>query len=163
MTPTPQPPPSPEPAVVVPPAAAWPEPPPVFDAGAALNSSAAGAVTSGDTTRPRVSVRSLTNHRLAVVLRRGLAFSVGCSEACRIQARAVVDARTARRLGVGGIVARTSTVLARPDRARVIMRLSRRARTKLKPMQSVRLRVTITVTDRANNTTLVARTVRTKR
>lgn len=165
VTPTPAPAPSPEPvAVAPPPPAAWPEPPPPpFDPGAALNSTVAGAVTSGDMTRPRVTVRSLANHRLAVVLRRGLAFSVGCSEACRIQARAVTDATTARRRGLSGAVAGRSTVLARADRARIVMRLSRRARAKLRALRMVRLKVTLTVTDRAKNTTVVVRNVTMRR
>ena len=164
VTPTPEPPASPEPvAAAPPPAAAWPQAPPAFDAGTALDSSVAGAVTSADMTRPRVTVRSMANHRLGVVLRRGLAFSVGCSEACRIQARAVTDATTARRRGLSGALARRSAVLARADRARVVMRLSRRARATLRTLRVVRLKVTLTVTDRAKNTTVVVRNVTLRR
>lgn len=165
VTPTPEPPPSPEPvAVAPPPAAAWPQPAPApFDAGTALNSSVARAVMSGDMTRPRVTVRSMVNHRLGVVLRRGLAFSVSCSEACRIQARAVPDAAQARRRGLSGAVARGSAVLARAGRARVVMRLSSRARAKLRALRVARLKVTLTVTDRAKNTTVVVRKVTLRR
>ena len=165
VTPAPEPSPGPQPAAVVtPPPSAWTEPPPpAFDPGTALNSTVGGAVTSADTRRPRVTARSMANRRLAVVVRRGLAFTVGCSEACRIQARAVTDARTARRLGLRGAVARRSAAFARADRARIVMRLSPRARAKLRGLRVVRLKVTLTVTDRADNTTVVVRRVKLRR
>lgn len=157
--------PGPEPAAVAtPPPSVWMEPPPpAFDPGTALNSTVAGAVTPADTRRPRVTARSLSNRRLAVVLRRGLAFTVGCSEACRIQARAVADFRTARRLGLRGAVARRTAVFARADRGRIVMRLSRRARAKLRTLRVVSLNVTLTVTDGAGNSTVVVRRVKLRR
>lgn len=156
VTPSPTPPATPV-APVVEPAAPWPQPLPGFDAGAALDSSVTGAVVSGDTTSPRVTVNAMVNRRLAVVLRRGIAFTVGCSERCRVQARAVLDAKTARRLRLTGVVARGSPARVRSRRVLVTMRLSHAARSRLRSSHGVKFKVTIIAADAAGNRTVVTR------
>jgi subtilisin family serine protease len=59
-----------------------------------------------DRLAPGVSVR-IERRRLGTVLRRGLRVALRCSEACRATAAVRIDARTARRLGLGP---RTATV-----------------------------------------------------
>lgn len=154
------------------PAASAPEAAPVFAApdaelpagpAATLSFPPPRLTVSGDTQPPRVSARAVAGQRLATVLRRGLVLSVGCSEACRIEARVTVGAKVAQRMRLGGIIARGSTSLVSARRTRMAVRLSSRATTKLKLSRAVTLNVALTVTDRAGNTVIVPKTVKLKR
>jgi hypothetical protein len=118
---------------------------------------------SGDTQPPRVTARPVAGQRLAAVLRRGLALTVGCSEACRIEARVTAGAGTARRMRLRGILARRSTSLTGARRTRMVLRLSFRATTKLRRSRAVTLNVALTVTDPSGNAERVSETVKLKR
>lgn len=116
-----------------------------------------------DVAPPGVSARPLARQRLATVLRRGLAFRMSCSEACRVEGRAALDSRTAARLHLRGVVARRSASLPGPGSTKLVMSLSARARKALRRAHTVRVRVALTVTDLAGNRTVVRRTVRLRR
>lgn len=123
----------------------------------------AHATTSGDTRAPRVTLRPPANPRLAAVLGRGLRLRVGCSEGCRIDARAKLGHRTAQRLSLHGVLARRSTLLARAGHTRLVMRLTPEARAKLGDLRALTLDIVLTVTDRAGNATTVRKALNLKR
>ncbi|HEV2752576.1 MAG TPA: hypothetical protein VGV36_01935, partial [Solirubrobacteraceae bacterium] len=134
-----------------------PPPPP------APSSSEAPAAAPGDMAAPRVRALPLAGQRLATVLRRGLAFRVGCSEACRVEGRVALGAKTAARLHLGRVVARRSVSFSGPGSRKLVMSLSARARKALRRARTVRGRVAFTVTDLAENATVVRKTVRLRR
>jgi len=144
----PQPPPGPQ-AAPLGPAPAPAAPPPATTAGI-------------DRAGPTLTVRP-ARRSLALVLRRGLPVTLGCSERCALRAELVAGARDARRLrlttrsrSVG--VARATRSLARAGRATVTLRLSARARSRLRRTRSVRLTLRVRATDAAGNPS--TRTVR---
>ena len=140
-----------------------PEPPPPPPPPPPPSPPQAPAATPQDMAPPGVSARPLARQRLATVLRRGLAFRTSCSEACRVDGRAALDASTAERLRLRGVVARRSASLPGPGSTRLVMSLSARARKALRRAHTVRVRVTLTVADLAGNWTVVRRTVRLRR
>lgn len=140
-----------------------PAPPPAPPPAAPPSSSEAPAAAPGDMAPPRVSARPLARQRLATVLRRGLAFRVGCSEACRVEGRVALGAKTAKRLHLGRVVARRSASLSGPGSTKLVMSLSARARKALRRAPTVRVKVAFTVTDLAGNRTVVRKTVRLRR
>ena len=114
----------------------------------------------------RRSVLGLTTRtqRLRSVLREGLAATVTCDGSCAVQARLVLPARLAKRYGLGNgrqdFVVATGTaspISGRP--ARVLVRLSAKARRALAHARSLRLRIEVSSPD----ATTVVRTVTCRR
>jgi subtilisin family serine protease len=106
-----------------------------------------------DRLAPGVSVR-IERRRLGSVLRRGLRVTLRCSEACRATAAARVDARTARRLGLGrraATIARAESRLTRAGRRALSIPLSARARRALRGASRVRVTVTAVAVDPSGN------------
>ena len=120
-------------------------------------------VASTDGAPPSATVRLMGGSRLATVLRRGLAFSIAASEACRIDGRASLSVPVAKSLGLPAIVARRSTSLAGHGSSALVLHLSQRARERLRRQRTASLRVALTLTDRAGNRSFLLRTVRLRR
>ncbi len=142
QSPTPSPQPTPAPGLPAPPT------PPASPAAPAL-------------TPPVLSLRaSLRNRQSLRVLRRGLRIRLGCSVACRLDVRAVVDRRTARRLrlgsgrrsvGVGGAGGRLDRAATRA----LTVRFGARYRRRLSAARSVR----VTLVARARDSRGTVRTL----
>ncbi|MGI8873748.1 MAG: S8 family peptidase [Egibacteraceae bacterium] len=122
---------------------------------------------AADRSAPRISLSLVRGRGLGALLSRGLVLRSRCSERCKLALRVRVDPRTAirsrlsrtRRTKVVGRAARGS---ARRSH-RVVIRLSRRARVRLRRLRVVRLTVTATATDAAGNARRVRRDLRVRR
>jgi hypothetical protein len=107
-----------------------------------------------DRTPPSITLFVRSRLSLAKALRRGIAATIGCSEACSYRPTLLLDARTAKRLH---ITRRLRTVqrptnLTAAGRRTIRIKLARRARTTLRNVASFKLLVRATATDRAGNT-----------
>ena len=116
-----------------------------------------------DYTAPSVSLTVRRRQRLRSVLLRGLRVRAACSERCRLSARVLVDARTARRLALtraaGTVsVGRASRSLTTAG-ASLRVRLSARVRRKLRRVRGLRLTVSVVARDAAANARRVDRRV----
>ena len=124
-----------------------------------------GAAPTKDTRKPTVSLTVARRHA-GVAVGTPFVVPVGCSEACSLQARLVIDARTAKRLRVGArpaVLAKASWALSGSGRTYVILDWQRRARTALKRSRSLSARVWVVADDLAGNTTTVSRKVTLRR
>jgi hypothetical protein len=107
----------------------------------------------------RVSVRG---GKLAPVLGRGLRATLRSDRAARLNGVATVDARTARRLGLGRRTAKVASgraTLRAGRRTRATLRFTRRARSALQRAERVRVSVRLTASTPAGRTTHVTRRV----
>ena len=111
---------------------------------------------------PTISLFVRSRLSLAKALRRGVAATVGCSEACSYRTSLLLDARTAKRLHISRRVTsgQRTTNLTGVGRRTIRIKLARRARTALRTVASVKLIVRATATDLAGNTS-ASRTRRT--
>ena len=86
---------------------------------------------------------SISRQRLGTAIRKGVRISVVCSRACAISVRALLDGRTARRLGLSRgkavVVGAGSGRLGAAGTRTVVVRLSRKARSRLSRLRSVKL------------------------
>lgn len=120
-----------------------------------------------DTRPPTLSLK-VARKSLPTVLRRGLTFSITCSEACTFRATGTIDARTARRLGLSRtskpFTAGRSQGTGRAGRsATVRLRLSRKTVRALRNQREIVLSVTATARDAAGNEATTHRKVRLRR
>jgi hypothetical protein len=109
--------------------------------------------------RLRASVRG---GELGPVLARGLRATVRSDRAARLKGVATVNARTARRLGLGRRTAKVASGRATPRpgrRTRATLRFTRRARSALQRAERVRVSVRLTASTPAGRTTNVTRRV----
>ena len=118
----------------------------------------AGALV--DVTTPRLSVSVARGQTLRRVISGGVRSLVRCSEACRISTRALVDARTARRLGLKPLVGRGAGGLSSAGGRKVAVRLTRTARRRLARARRVTLTLRTQGIDRAGNARTVTSRVR---
>ena len=111
---------------------------------------------------PTISLFVRSRLSLAKALRRGIAATVGCSEACRYRTSLLLDARTAKRLHISRRVTsrQRTTNLTGVGRRTIRIKLARRARTALRNVARVKLIVRATATDLTGNTS-ASRTRRT--
>jgi hypothetical protein len=104
---------------------------------------------------------SARSQRLRGVLRWGFKATTTCDATCNVQVRLVLTAKLAQRYGLGDgtkdvVVARRSASTTAGQPARVVLRLSARARKALRDANSLRLRLEASTLDAGS----VARTVR---
>ncbi len=120
-----------------------------------------------DTTPPALSLK-VRREGLAAVLRHGLRLTVGCSEACKVDTSATMDARTARRLHLSH--SRTPFVAGRSKgsvpaaRSRTLtVKIGQKAARALKKVRAITLTVTVTARDAAGNRASRKETLRLRR
>jgi hypothetical protein len=116
--------------------------------------------------QPTVTRRSMLglsarSQRLRGVLQRGFKATATCDATCNVQVRLVLTAKLAKRYGLGNgradvVVARSTASTTAGQPARVVLRLSARARKALRHTSSLRLRLEASTLDAGS----VARTVR---
>ena len=148
--------------------------------GGAGTGSGGTGTTPNDTTAPQAELRISASQRLARVRSRGLAATVGCSEACTATIELLVDKRTAGRLRIARnqradlpqvisaagrtvVIGRGTGRLDAPGTRGITARLTRRARARLGRVRSLALTVRLTVTDRAGNRRIVTRRLTVRR
>ena len=108
-----------------------------------------------DTEAPRVALRVARVSRLRTVLRRGIRIQVTCSEACSVNAKALLRNRQVR-------VTPTEHISVRGTRT-LLIRLSRGGKQRLRRARSQAISLAISATDRAGNTRSLRRVLRVKR
>ena len=116
-----------------------------------------------DATTPRLSVSVARGQTLRRVISGGVQSRVRCSEACRISTRALVDARTARRLKLTPIVGRGMTGLPSAGGKTVAVKLTSAAKRRLARARLVTLTLRTVGVNRAGNARTVTSRVRLKR
>jgi hypothetical protein len=112
----------------------------------------ASTPSGADRRPPLLSLRIRSRQRLRSVLRHGLRLRARCSEPCTLSLRLLLDARAARRvhLSRAAVVGRGTESVASSAK-RIVIRLSRRARRKLRSARRLRLVVSAVAIDRAGN------------
>jgi subtilisin len=120
-----------------------------------------------DRTAPTAAL-SVPRQRLRRVLARGLRVTLRCSEACTVNAEALLPARTAKRVklsrgGTARIARRAGLRLSARTRRTVTLRLTRSARRRLARVRRVVLTVSLSARDRAGNRRALRRRVRLRR
>jgi hypothetical protein len=115
---------------------------------------AAAGTVGDDDDAPTDSVAVSSTQRESRLLAQGLLVSVSSDEAAFV--RATVDA-AGRRAGTG-----TATIADRAGRATVTLRLSAAARAAIRRTGTLRMALSITVTDTAGNATTQRRSIRTR-
>jgi len=115
---------------------------------------APGAGPVADRTPPSITLFVRSRLSSARALRRGIAATIGCSEACSYRTVLLLDARTAKRLHITRRVSsgQRTTKLPAAGRRTIRIKLARRARTALRNLSSVKLVVRAAATDSARNT-----------
>ena len=106
-------------------------------------------LTPADTSPPSCVVSSVSRN-LADAVKRGLRFSLRCTEASTIGIELVVDAKTARKHRVAKRIGSRSTNVQALT-TRITVPLSRTAKRRLKNARSLKVRVRITARDAAGN------------
>jgi hypothetical protein len=107
--------------------------------------------TARDVTKPTVTL-AVKKQRLSTLRRRGLTYSVKCSERCRGTAELVLSRSLARRLRLPTVIARTSLSLKPTSRLAVKhLRLSRRGKGVLQAQRRLSARLVVSVTDESRN------------
>ena len=147
-----------------PPAPPTPAPAPSATAPLAVEPEPPAPFSSGDSSPPRLALRVPARPALARALRRGLRVAITCSEGCvTSDARLTIDARTAKRVGLGSRTPTVATARAGRRSAAGTLTLAFRfgagARRRLAPARSVTLRLAVTATDPAGNRATLARRV----
>ena len=151
----------PAPAPVVP--AELPPPAPAPPTTPAPVTPPAPATIHVDARTPQVSVSVARGQTLRRVISGGVQSRVRCSEACRISTRALVDARTARRLKLTPVVGRGMTGLPSAGGKTVSVKLTSAAKRRLARARLVTLTLRTRGVDRAGNARTVTSRVKLKR
>jgi hypothetical protein len=122
--------------------------------GVAAGGESSTTLGAADRTAPRIRV-TLTKQSLTRVIARGYRAVVGCSEPCTFKVRLLLDRVLARRLHVAAatpVAIGTATGrLAAAGRRQVVIRLTKRARSRLRGQRRLRLTLQVTVADAAGN------------
>jgi hypothetical protein len=122
-----------------------------------------------DRTKPRVSFSGASKLRLRVLLKKGYTFKFRCNEACRASATLLIDKKTARRVALkrrarsAVTVGKASMRLRPPGLKKMTVKLSRKAKAKLKRARSGKLTLRLAVSDAVGNTTKKTKSIRLKR
>ena len=130
-------------------------PPPVAITTPAPDAPPMSSTPRIDETTPQVSVSVARGQTLRRVISGGVQSRVRCSEACRISTRALVEARTARRLKLRPVVGVGMTGLSSAGEKWVAVKLTSAAKRRLARARLVTLMLRTRGVDRAGN----ARTV----
>lgn len=134
-------------------------------AGGPTASGPGTVVAPKDTRKPTVSLTVARRHS-GVATTDPFVIPVGCSEACSLEATLVVDAKTARKLRLGGrkaTLARGSWAVAGRAKTYVMLDWQRRARSVLKRWRSFDARVIVVAKDTAGNATTASKAVTLRR
>lgn len=116
-----------------------------------------------DTTPPALTVAQPARARLAKLLRSGAAIGVACSEACTATVRLRLSKRVAKRLGVPTVLGAAEASVSPEGRRTVRVRLSRRARRRLRRVRTLTLQVVVSARDAAGNTSSAKRALKVTR
>ncbi|HEX6711729.1 MAG TPA: hypothetical protein VF066_00035 [Thermoleophilaceae bacterium] len=107
--------------------------------------------SSADTLAPVIGLTT-ARVKLAALLKKGLPIKASCSEACAFKVALTIDARIAKRIGLATAgIGRKSSSLTAAGSKKLTIKLSRKAQRKLARVKSVRLKVTLSATDAARN------------
>jgi hypothetical protein len=111
--------------------------------------------TVPDLLAPGLVLRFARSYRIRVVIRRGVRGRVGCTEACTLRLRLLLNRRTARRLGIVSqrqvVIGRATVRLTQAATRRATIRLTRRARSRLRRARRVRVTLSVRAVDPAGN------------
>ena len=111
----------------------------------------AGGGSAPDTAAPAVTLAA-AKQKLKAVLRKGLALRAACSEACTLKVQLVVDKRTAKKLKLGKKATVVGTLThALSGTAKLKLKLTGKAKKRLKKVRSVKLSLRAVATDAAGN------------
>jgi FG-GAP-like repeat len=130
--------------------------------GIATTTLAASAVSPRDTIAP-VATIGLIKQGLRRVIARGYQATVGCSEPCRFALRLLVNRSLAHRLHIAAVapvaIGAATGRLTAPGQRKVVVKLTKRARSRLKGQRRLKLTLEVRVTDAAQNARTIKRTV----
>ena len=116
-----------------------------------------------DTAAPAATLKA-AKQKLKAVLAKGLAVTASCSEPCTLKLQLVIDKKTAKKLKLGKkptVVGTLTRSLA--GSAQLKIKLTGKAKKRLKRAKSVKLSVRAVATDAAGNAAAVVKTVTLKR
>ncbi len=124
---------------------------------------AGGGGAAADTAAPAATLKA-AKQKLKAVLAKGLALTASCSEPCTLKLQLVVDKKTAKKLKLG----KKPTVIGKLTRsvsgtAKLKVKLTGKAKKRLKRAKSVKLTVKAVATDAAGNATTKTAKVTLKR
>ena len=124
---------------------------------------ASGGGPGPDTAAPAATLKA-AKQKLKAVLAKGLAVTASCSEPCTLKLQLVIDKKTAKKLKLG----KKPTVIGTLTRslagsAKLKIKLTGKAKKRLKKAKSVKLSVRAVATDPAGNAAAVVKTVTLKR
>jgi hypothetical protein len=108
---------------------------------------------TSDRTPPTITLSVKPRQSLVKTLRRGVAATIACSEACAYRTTVLLEARTAKRLHLARRITRgrRTADLSAAGRRTISVKLTRRARAALGGLAGVKLLVRASATDRAGN------------
>jgi len=118
-----------------------------------------------DLAPPTLGLALLPKQKLAKVLKNGLGVTVGCSEPCVANLKLTIAKQLAKKLGIAsadvtlGSAKKTLTA----GRTKIYVKLTAKARKRLKKARSVKLKLVLRATDAAGNAATSARTLTLKR
>jgi Tol biopolymer transport system component len=108
-----------------------------------------------DLTAPLLTVTLKKTASLRTTVKSGLPLKGGCSEACKLSALLVIDRRAAKRLGLVKSASYTlgkgKATLAAPGSRKLTIKLTRKAKSKLRKARKVVATVQVTATDGSGN------------
>jgi hypothetical protein len=141
-----------------PPPADPPAPAPPGDSGPPTTGSSTPA-PAADTTAPRLTanLRGVTRRKL--LIKKGVAVNVGCDESCTVTVDLVAPAKLARKLRISRALGTVTATIDPSHAARLVARLSAKAKAKLAHAGTFKLVVGITAKDRSGNGSSTTRTV----
>jgi hypothetical protein len=122
-----------------------------------------------DTTPPAFALRALKDQKLRAVRRKGLKLRAQCDETCTARVRLLVSRKTARRTGIkrkakGPVrVGKRTVTLAAGKRKTFAVKLSRKAKRRLRGVRKVKFTIRATARDAAGNASELTRTATVRR
>jgi hypothetical protein len=127
------------------------------DAGGPGPNGPNGPNPPADSVAPAVVVAKPAG-KLTAALKKGQAVTVGCDEACAIDAQLLLPGKASKKLAVGSAAAKKTTIvatgkgkLAGAGKAKVVLRFTKAGAKALKKKRSVKLLLQVTVKDGAGN------------
>ncbi len=122
-------------------------------------------VDTRDTQPPALSFAPLARQSLATALKKGLGVTVNCSERCVVKLKLLMTKALAKKLRIAAadvtIGSTTRTIAA--GNTKIYVKLSSKARKRLKRARSVKLKLAATAADTAGNATSRTRALKLKR
>ena len=121
--------------------------------GGETTGGANGGGPLADTVAPALTVPASIKAKRRSVVAKGLVYVAGCSEACTLSAKLVLDARTAKRLRLASkrALGTAAVKITTAGKGKVVVKPSKAARRALSRARTVRLRLVTTAVDAAGN------------